>query len=320
MKKLILFLLIGALLVLPLSGCLADNKQDEGTTPNNTTENTTPEVTTPENTEPDYNPGPDQPTDSNAELIEVLVTYLEQYLMQYDLMGRSSFEKIDDIKGGIQPLHVVFDPNDYYYMCGYYTPTHEYEEYMYCCARGYTWAKYEKETDIPAFYETKPCMVIFQINKSLGVTNILSATANVPQMQHFQIYQPTFENGFNVAEPITFDQNFLYLDYPNLELNGFIDNTIYYSTDFYYHDLCSLPCIRLDSQDYLSFFLYSTNADGTARESADYTYDFGEYYDILMGKMQKEKYNFTNDSGINLFYGIIPLDDFANDILLKDFD
>ncbi len=57
MKRFILFLLIGAMLLLPLSGCLADNKQNEGTTPNNTTENTTPEVTTPEATTP---PGNDQ--------------------------------------------------------------------------------------------------------------------------------------------------------------------------------------------------------------------------------------------------------------------
>ena len=49
MKKLISFLLIGALLILPLSGCFAANKQNGGTTPNNTTKNTTPEVATPNN-------------------------------------------------------------------------------------------------------------------------------------------------------------------------------------------------------------------------------------------------------------------------------
>ena len=57
MKKLILFLLTATLLILPLSGCFADNNQNEETTPANTTENTTPE-----NTEPDYNPGPDETT------------------------------------------------------------------------------------------------------------------------------------------------------------------------------------------------------------------------------------------------------------------
>ena len=65
MKKLILFLLIGALLVLPLSGCFADNKQNEGTTPNNTTENTTPEVTTPEATTPPENNTLPTPSENN---------------------------------------------------------------------------------------------------------------------------------------------------------------------------------------------------------------------------------------------------------------
>ena len=324
MKKLILFLLIGALLILPLSGCFADNKQNEGTTPNNTTENTTPENTKeyynplPDETIPEQPHGPDHPTDPNAELIEVLVIYLEQYLTQYDLKGKSLFEKIDDIKGGIQPLHVVFNPNDYYYMCGYYTPTHEYEEYMYCCARGYTWAKYEKETDIPEFYDSQPCMVVFQINKSLSVTDILSNTADVPAMQHFQIYQPIFENGFNVAEPITFDQSFLYLDYPNCELNGFIDNTIYYSTDFYYHPRSTIPCVRLSNQDYLPFFLYSTKADGTIRETADYTYDFGGYYDTLINVVEKEKYSVTDDLNRTTFYGVIAIEDFVNGVLKQE--
>ena len=62
MKKLILFLLTATLLILPLSGCFADNKQNEGTTPANTTENTTPEETTPESTEPNYTPLPDETT------------------------------------------------------------------------------------------------------------------------------------------------------------------------------------------------------------------------------------------------------------------
>ena len=64
MKKLIFFLLIGSLLLLPLSGCFADNQQNKGTTPTNTTENTTPEVTTPEVTTPDNPPEvttPDNP-------------------------------------------------------------------------------------------------------------------------------------------------------------------------------------------------------------------------------------------------------------------
>ena len=310
MKKLILLILVCSLLLLMFVGC-NDSKAPDNTTDDTTTDDILSETT------PLASNSSNQPKNPDEELIKTLITYLEQYLTQYNLKGKSLFKKIDDIKEGIQPLHVVFNPNDYYYMCGYYTPTHEYEEYIYCCAKGYTWAKYENETDILQFYDSQPCMVVFQINKSLSVTDILSSTVDAPSMQHFQIYQPTFENGINTASPMVYDQSFLYLTYPNCELNGFFDNTIYYSKDFYYHPISTISCVRLGDQDYLLFLLYSTMADGTIRETADYTYDFGGYYDVLMSKMEKEKYSVTNDKEITLFYGVISIEDFVNEIVKR---
>lgn len=337
MKRFILFLLVGAMLLLPLSGCFANNKQNEGTTPNNTTENTTPDATTPENTEPDYNPGPDETTseattppendqnnppmvegelDKNSELIVELIAYLEQYLVEYDLISVSFSSKVNGIKNGAQPLHVAFDPNNYYFVGGYYNTEHKDSVIDYRYASEYVWVGYESEAEIQEYYNDMPCVVIFQINRALTVTNILSSEpAN--DMEHFQIYKATFENGVNIAEPIVFDKTFIYL---NNFINHFDEDTIYHSTSWYYHPNITISCICLDDQYCLSFFLYSTNADGTARESADYTYDFGKYYDILMSKMQEKKYSVTNENGITLFNGIIPLDDFVNDILLKDFD
>lgn len=102
MKKLILFLLIGALLLLPLSGCFADNQQNEGTTPANTTENTTPEGTMPEETTPEAttpevttpdnppeattppevttpdNPPVDTPTYERSQELDAVFTLIEQ--------------------------------------------------------------------------------------------------------------------------------------------------------------------------------------------------------------------------------------------------
>ena len=211
MKKLILFLLIGALLVLPLSGCFADNKQNEGTTPNNTTENTTPEATTPEATTPPEDNQNDPPVvegelDKDSELIVELIAYLEQYLVEYDLISVSFSSKVNGIKNGAQPLHIAFDPNNYYFVGGYYNTTHEYSEYNhYCCAAEYMWVGYESEAEIQEYYNDMPCVVVFQINRTLTVTNILSGEpAN--DMEHFQIYKPTFENGVNTAEPIAFDE------------------------------------------------------------------------------------------------------------------
>ena len=87
MKKLILFLLIATLLILPLSGCFADNQQNEETTPANTTENTTPESTTPEVTTPEAttpevttpdNPLVDTPTYDRSQELNEVFTLIEQ--------------------------------------------------------------------------------------------------------------------------------------------------------------------------------------------------------------------------------------------------
>lgn len=77
MKKLILFLLTATLLILPLSGCFANNKQNEGTTPTNTTENTTPESTTPEVTTPD-NPPIDTFKNKRPKELDEIFTLVEQ--------------------------------------------------------------------------------------------------------------------------------------------------------------------------------------------------------------------------------------------------
>ena len=53
-------------------------------------------------------------------LRDTLVEYLEQYNVEYDMMTYSAEETIDFIRNGAQPLHVAFDPSDYYFVCGYY--------------------------------------------------------------------------------------------------------------------------------------------------------------------------------------------------------
>ena len=343
MKKLILFLLIGALLVLPLSGCFADNQQNEGTTPNNTTENTTPEATTPENTEPDYNPGPDETTpevttpdnppevttppandqnnppmvegelDKNSELIVELIAYLEQYLVEYDLISVSFSSKVNGIKNGAQPLHVAFDPNNYYFVGGYYNTEHKDSVIDYRYASEYVWVGYESEAEIQEYYNDMPCVVIFQINRALTVTNILSdEPAN--DMEHFQIYKATFENGVNTAPPITFGDTFIYL---NNFSNRFDEDTIYHSKSWYYHENATIPCICLDGEYYLPFYL-ATLEDGEifdaqqALSTNQITYTLGEYYDAIISVMDIEKYSVEVNEKYTYRYGVVSIDDFVN--------
>ena len=255
--------------------------------------------------------------DKSSDLVATLIAYLEQYMVKYDLIGRTFDQKVDDINSGIQPLHVVFDPSDYFFVCGYYNSPYEYGDFGYRACNEYTWVGYKNESDIKEYYNGMKWAVLFQINRALTVTDIVSNERQIPNMEHFQIIKPTFENGVNIAAPITFDDTFIYLNYPNCYLNNFSqsNSTLYYSTSIYYHTMNTIPCVSLDGEYYLYFSQYTVYADGSRSEENDYTYIFGKYYDALMNIMDKDKYSVTYEDGKTKFYQTISFDVFINDVL-----
>ncbi|MBQ9121693.1 MAG: hypothetical protein IJY12_04985 [Clostridia bacterium] len=293
MNKIVSIILLCCLILLCFSGCSTDGK-----------DHTTPAIIEGE-------------LDKSSDLVVTLIAYLEQYLVDYDLIGRSFFQKVDDIKSGIQPLHVAFDPSNYYFVCGYYNSVQEHNEFGYCCAKDYTWVGYKNVAEIQEYYKDMKWAVVFQINKALTITDILSSKSAVPNIEHFQIYKPTFENGVNIGSPLVFNGTFIYLNYPNCYLNRFSQNTdtMYYCKSIYYHPMNTIPCVCLDGEYYLSFHLYTVYSDGQRNESNDYAYSFGQYYDTLMNIMEKDKYNLTDEYGRTSFYGTISFDDFVNGVL-----
>lgn len=338
MKKLILFLLIGALLLLPLSGCFANNKQNEGTTPDNTTESTTPEATTPEGTTPeDTTPAvttpetttpevttppennPNNPPlfegelDKNHPLIVAVLEYIDDFYVSHNPIFYPLAAKIDFIKQGRQALHVAFNPSNYYFVCGYYNTANKTEENRYSCAEEYTWKIYSNEADIQEYFEDMEFMVAFQINKALSVTDILSSETNVPDIEHIEYYMPTFENGVNVGAPLTFDETFIYL-------NQSEEIVIYYRTTLYYHRNVTIPCVCIEGEYYLPFYLATIEFDEEFNVeqalSADHLkYELNNYYDALINIMDTEKYRVELPSGSFLYYGIVSLEDFVNKII-----
>ena len=312
MKKIISFVLLSALLLMCFSGCSISNnsngkkESDQESIPiTNVNKGNTPLAII------------EGEMDKNSDLVATLVAYLEQYTTQYNIKGRSFAQQIDHIKNGIQPLHVAFDPVKYYFVCGYYNPAKDHDEFVYCCAKDYTWVGYKNEAEIQEYYNGMKCVVVFQINMALTVTDIVSNERTVPDIQHFQIFKPTFKNGVNVGEPVVFDETFIYLNYPNCYLNRFSqsNSTMYYCQSIYYHTMNTIPCVYLDGDCYLSFHLYTVYADGSRSEENDYTYTFGKYYDVLMSVMDKDKYSITDEQGREKFYGTITVGDFVNDIL-----
>ena len=326
MKKLIFALLIGSLLLLSLCACNQSNN-NESTTPENTTESVSPDATTPEGTTsastPDETTTPDnnqddQPQaegelDKDSDLIVALVDYLKEYWVECDMPSKSLADKIDDIKNGKQPLHVAFDSENYYYVCGYYNGSHEREDKNWCCPEEYTWKQYDAETEIQEYYNGMKCVVVFQMNEAQTVTNILSNESKAPDMEHFQIFAPTFASGANTATAIAFEDEFIFL-------NDEDKDTVYHCSRAYKHELVTMSSICMDGQYYVLHFLEGV-LPGEEFDLQEFlggestTYEFGDYYDAIMSVMDTERYRVTKENGKVSYYGVISFEDFADIVL-----
>ena len=340
MKKLTSVLLLCSLLLLSMVGCLPSNNQAEGTTPATTTENTTPgattpeaetttpgattpeaETTTPEETTPDATMPPENnpenpPTvgeelDKNSTLVWVLSDFWTSYDAIIDWNKSSLADKVAKIKDGTQALHVFFDPSNYYYVAGYYNPTHSYEEKS-CCVLEYNWVKYENETQIQEYYNGMKCRVVIQINKELHATNIVSKESTIADLEYIQLYTPLFTDGVNTAAPIVFDTDCFYLreDY---------EGTLYICKDIVYYYNVLLSSVCLDGQYYMPILLTRLEKGETLDvekvfSGNSFREEFGEYYDAIRAMMVFNKYSLEYD-GKTSHYGLIPMDEFVNEIL-----
>lgn len=314
MKKILSILIIGLLLLCTLLSCdKADAKKDDATTDNTTESNTPNETTTPDNSQNDQ-PITEGELDKSSDLIVALVDYLKEFWEVSDMPGKTLADKIDDIKNGSQPLHVAFDSENYYYVCGYYNALHEYEYGEWCCPEEYTWVKYDAESEIQKSYDGMNFVVAFQLNKALTVTDILSNESKTPDVEHFQIYTPTFNNQTNTAKPAVFKDDFVLL-------NSEDKNTVYYSTRTYFHELSSIKSVSIAGQYYILQFLEGV-LPGEEFDLQEFlggestTYEFGDYYDAIMSVMDTEKYRVTKENGKISYYGLISFEDFANYVVL----
>lgn len=257
---------------------------------------------------------PEGELDGEHPLIKKLVFYLEWSMIGCDKFPRRLESQINDIKNGTQALHVSFRPSDRYYICGYYNSATGNGDTDDPNCHEYIWVGYRKEDEIPEFYRDAECAVVFQINRASTVEDIMQKGRAVPNVEHFQIYRPTFENGVNTASSIEFSDTLIYITYPQFppETSQKSD-TVYYHTDEYTKEI--IPCVYLDGEYALSFYLYTVLEDGTHSEDADYSFRFGEYYDTLTHMIERDKYRITNESGRTDVYGTVSMKKFISDIL-----
>ena len=299
MKKLILILCLCVALTLCFVAC--DKKSDAGALSETPASEDSPSK--------DFETQDNISELNNADLIAVLVEYLKNIYAAYDMLAPSYAITINDIKNGDQPLLVQFNPEEFYFVCGYYNVTDdqlENEKIFYSNVEEYIWVKFENANEIREFYKDKKFIVAFQINKSLFVKDILSDNVSVSNVEHFSIYETEFSEEYNINVAVNFEKSLIYLNSSNKPC-------VYYSDSYIKHNLEILPCVELDGEYYISVWTH------TVRENGDVTYSnleaaFEKYYDDLIEIMQTDKYSETKSEYVH-YYGLFDIEEFVDAVL-----
>ncbi len=311
MKKIISILLLSGLLLTCFSGCGLIDRLTGGSQTENPTK------------EPIVLPKPQ--ADEN-DLIANLVEYLDWLDADWDQLPTSVAIKINQIRREDsvfkrQPVHVEIDPSSYYFMCGYYNPSHEnasrdeYESEDYCCVTEYTWVKFNSEKEIREYHNGEKMIVAFQINESSFVKDVLTGDVNVLGYTHYQLYETQFVDGININAPDNLDKTFIFL-FNEMFTHGQVDRKyIYNSTEQRAIDWVTFPCTKRDGQYYILVKLYVVNSN-EERSDVNLTRELGEYYNTLIEMIQTDKeYSIADERGSMHFYGLIPMYDFVNAVL-----
>ena len=264
MKKIVSVILLCSLLLICLTGCTTES----------------------------YEKG--EVIDNESWLVLDLIDYIYQLKVNYDMVGVSFEDQIDEIKDRKKSaFHVGYTSSNYYFVCGYANDAFDCKGEIcsvtnkprtieiaseYCHATEYIWVKFAKESEIPEYYNGEKFVVGFQFNKPLFVDRILDKRERVPNVEHFQLYEPEFSDGLNIKEPILME------DTTYIFLTSSDRRHIYHTNDMYNHRNVTIECIYLDDEFYIKRWLYTNQSpsihypDGYKNEN-DLVSEFGKYYD-----------------------------------------
>ena len=269
---------------------------------------------TEENTEIPALDAPEELNSEESELVATLIEYLHNLSVDHDMITKTLADKINDIKGGKQPLQVVIDPSSRYFVCAYYEGKIR-DEYAMCFenAHKYVWVKYETIEEIPERYYDKNIVTIFQINRATYVKDILSDQSDGLIFEQFHMLRPLFGNETIIPDPYDLDeieQSFIYL-------NSSEKDEVYFSWHQWNQQLVTIPCVDLDGDHYIYQPMYIIyHNENNERYNLDNTVYFEEYYDALMKVMITDR--FAKENGYSTtYYGLIEIDAFV-DVIRKE--
>ena len=312
MKKFILILLVCAMLVGCLAACdIGDhqpNRQPE-------TSHKQPESTDEQPKDKEKQPfeiyQSPQVNVTNEEIYEETLNELSEYL--YLLNGSvnvwpSTFEyDINLIKKGLSPIFVKISPGDYYYMCAYFTASHDdpEEEYdLHCCLDDYTWVSFEKATDIVESYNGQNLIAAFQINRTSITCDILSKEQEIPIIQHYQLFDPEFFGGFNIKEPIEFNHEVIYLTSLDVRVKSYCSLSLSDQSAY-------ISCMYYEDGYYIKNLMKMELSKG-GDIVVDLKKEFGEYYDYLTDPDRGKLYEQTNSNEKKTYYLLTDLNSFVD--------
>ncbi len=230
---------------------------------------------------------PDIPKYNTIELSGDLIKKIEKYMellnSKVEVGSNEIRFTIGKIINGEQPLHVEFDPKNYYYACAY-LKTADVEEthhspHSYCCSDKYIWVGFLNETDIPEYYGEAKFENAFQINKTTFCKDILSIDNAVPKVEYIQPYEPVFDNGFNTVPSKELNISFIYLNDSDCD-------TLYYVYDRRVdeHISSKQSCVLIDGEYYIQYYVSSLGSDYLK-------YHFGDCYEYLSSVMITDTYD-----------------------------
>lgn len=248
--------------------------------------------------------------ENSSELVLSLIEYLNwlDNKISYDLPDVTIEDQINSIKSGkIQPLLLDFEPDNCYFVCGYYNCNEDHSDKGdYYCSSNYTWVKYESEKNIRDSYNDKAFIVSFRINKSSLTKNILTEDEESKSVETIDLYNPEFVNGTNVNTYKRVDRTYIYLTSS--------ESDIIYLSSYKPNFLDEIHCIRLENQYFIVLALYEINANGK-RYDYDNSWNLGGYYDSMMEIMITDKYKEDMTNGSTCYYGLFNIDEFVKEII-----
>ncbi len=244
----------------------------------------------------------------NEDLVASMKEYLGELHKGIDPLARGLGGKIYGVENGEDAYFVKFNSHDYYYACAYYNP-HDHQEgqtfyYTFCCREEYSWVGYEKETDIPEYYNDTKLMVVFQINKAAVCQNLLLDEQSVHTIENYQMYEPKFQDGFNVAPAVPFEGAFIHLTTSE-------KSNYYCCSSSPYFDFDAIAAKEINGEMFVIHDHSRKLSSGEVYESNLQDY-FGRYYEQLMSIAEEKLYERLLDDGRTLYYLLIPMPAFEN--------